>query len=224
MPVKRLPARSLEEDDGTPFLDRLRVVSWPRTGTCRYVRSDVGQMTDRSIPIGARSLPPETERTIVLGDGRRVLVRPVRAGDRDALAAAFLLLSDESQQSRFGSAPRILGRAALQQLVDSVDGVDHVAFAAFADHEPDRLVGVARILRYPDDPETLDVGITVADDYQGRGLGMVLAGMLADHRPRPAHRVITEMADRNDRAFSLLSAFGSPHRADDGRIFIDLSD
>jgi len=176
----------------------------------------------RQVP--SRAAVPDTVQTIVLGDRRRVLVRPVRSGDRDALAAAFLRLSSDSQHSRFGSAPSVLGRAALRQLVDSVDGVDHVAFAAFAHHEPGRLVGVARILRYGDDPESLDVGVTVADDYQGSGLGTVFAGLLAEHRPRPARRVITEVAAGNRPAMSLLTAFGSPRRAIDGRVFIDLSE
>lgn len=170
------------------------------------------------------SLPPQAMHSIMLRDHRHVLVRPVNSSDRDALATAFLRLSSESQRSRFGSAPSILGSAALRHLVDSVDGVDHVAFAAFAQHEPERLVGVARILRYPDDPESLDVGVTVADDYQGSGLGTVLASLLADHRPRPARRVITHVADGNHRAMSLLTAFGLPQRASDGRLFIDLND
>jgi len=64
----------------------------------------------------------------------------------------------------------------------------------------------------------------VADDYQGSGLGTVLASLLADHRPRPARRVITHVADGNRRAMSLLTAFGLPQRASDGRLFIDLND
>ena len=161
---------------------------------------------------------------VILRDNRRVIVRPVRAGDREALADAFLRLSTESQESRFGSAPRSLGTAALRHLVDSVDGVDHVAFAAFAEQEPERLVGVARILRYPDDPQSLDVGITVADDYQGSGLGRVFAELLAAHRPRPARRVITHITEGNRGAVSLLSAFGASRRTSDGRVVIDLTD
>ena len=151
-----------------------------------------------------------------------MLLRPFRSDDRDALATAYLRLSTESRQLRFGSAPRALSVAALHQLVDSVDGVDHVAFAAFAEAEPGRLVGVARILRYPDDADTLDVGMTVADDYQGTGLGHVLADRLARHRPRPSRRIVTQIAHGNHVAMSLLSAFGSPRRVADGQIAIDL--
>ena len=109
----------------------------------------------------------------------------------------------------------------MRYLVDAVDGMDHVAFVAFAENDPERLVGVARILRYPDDPESLDVGVTVADDYQGDGLGHVLVQVLAAHRPRPSRRVVTQIATGNDRAMSLLSAFGTPRRIGDGQIVIE---
>lgn len=182
-----------------------------------------------SRPVAADASPedgsPAPGGAFVLRDGRGVLVRPVHAGDSEALAAAFLRLSDESQRMRFGSAPRILTPAALRHLVGSVDGVDHVAFAAFADEDPGRLVGIGRILRYPDDPDTLDVGVTVADDYQGTGLGRILADLLAAHRPRPARRIVTQIAAANERAITLLAAFGvPPTRSADGDVVIEFSD
>ena len=63
--------------------------------------------------------------------------------------------------------------------------------------------------------------MTVADDYQGDGLGHVLVQVLAAHRPRPSRRVVTQIATGNDRAMSLLSAFGTPRRIGDGQIVIE---
>jgi GNAT superfamily N-acetyltransferase len=111
---------------------------------------------------------------------------------------------------------------ALRHLIDSVDGVDHVAFAAFDDSG--RLVGVARILRYPHDPDTLDVGMAVADDYQGAGLGHVLGYLLAAHRPRPAKRILTAVASDNKRVMSLLRAFGATPIWSGTGIVIELPD
>jgi RimJ/RimL family protein N-acetyltransferase len=163
--------------------------------------------------------PPLT--TVALRNGRRVLLRPLLPTDRDALATAFERLSDESQQLRFGAVPHTLSAARLHHLVDSVDAVNHIAFAAFAEADPERLVGVGRILRYPDDPDSLDVGLTVADDYQAIGLGHVLVNLLAAHRPKPSRRVLTQIATGNDRAMALLSASGTPRRTGDGQIEID---
>lgn len=142
-----------------------------------------------------------------LRDGRSVLTRPIEPGDGAALATAFEQLSARSKQLRFGSAPSTLGPVALRYLVDSVDGVDHVAFVAI--DESGRLVGVARILRDPQDPDTLDVGMVVADDYQGAGLGSVLSRLLAAHRPRPAKRILTTVAADNPQVASLFRAFGA---------------
>lgn len=147
------------------------------------------------------------------------------ADDGPALAAAFLRLSESSVRARFGSPTRILNAAALRQLVDSVDGVNHVAFAAFAPSVTDAddlLVGIGRILRYPHDPGSLDVAITVADDYQGNGLGRVLADLLAQYRPRPARRIVTQISAANARALTLLGTFGAtPRRSSDGEVIID---
>jgi RimJ/RimL family protein N-acetyltransferase len=155
---------------------------------------DVGIVTD------------EGGKRTTLRDGRQVLVRPIRAGDGDALVDAFERLSARSKRLRFGSPPNALGAKTLRHLIDSVDGINHVAFAAFDD--AGRLVGVARILRYPDDPDTLDVGMVIADDYQDAGLGHVLAELLVAHRPRPASRILTAVAADNTRVISLFRAFG----------------
>lgn len=159
---------------------------------------------------------------VTLRDERQVVIRPIRPGDTAALALAFDRLSAQSKQLRFGSAPRTLGAAALRHLIDSVDGVDHVAFAAFDDAE--RLVGVARILRYPDDPDTLDVGMVIADDYQGAGLGHVLGYLLAVHRPRPAKRIVTTVAANNARVMSLFRAFGATPKWSSTGLEVELPD
>lgn len=159
---------------------------------------------------------------VTLRDGRQVFVRPIHAGDGAALTAAFERLSERSKQLRFGTAPHTLGTAALRHLIDSVDGVDHVAYAAFDDGA--RLVGVGRILRYPNDPETLDVGMVVADDFQGAGLGHVLGYLLAAHRPRPAKRILTHLAADSAPVTRLLRAFGAdPKWTDEGTV-IELPD
>ncbi len=168
------------------------------------------------------------ERVVSLRDGRQVLVRPLRRGDGPALADGFLRLSEASVRDRFGSPTRVLNAAALHQLVDTVDGVDHVAFAAFAPSmagDDADLVGIGRILRYPDDLDSLDVAITVADDYQGSGLGRALADLLAKYRPRPARRIVTQISAGNERAMTLLGTFGpTPRRSADGEVVIDFPD
>jgi hypothetical protein len=87
------------------------------------------------------------------------------------------------------------------------------------------MVGVGRILRYPNESGTLDVAITVAEDYGGTGLGRVLGELLALHRPRPASRIRTQIAASNKPAMAPLAVFGgSPKQSGDGDLIIEVND
>jgi len=62
-----------------------------------------------------------------------------------------------------------------------VDGRDHVALVATAavDGADGEIVAVARFVRLPDEPDTAEFAIVVADAYQRRGLGTELLRDLA---------------------------------------------
>ena len=77
----------------------------------------------------------------------------------------------------------------------------------------------------PDEPDILDVAITVAEDYRGVGLGRVLGELLAAHRPRPARLIRTQIAAGNKPAMALLAVFGGlPGRSADGDLVIEVND
>jgi GNAT superfamily N-acetyltransferase len=170
----------------------------------------------------ARAAPEHTsEDSVTLADGTRVLIRPLRPDeDGPALAAAYLALSPEAKVARFGSPPARLQGRTLERLLD-VDADEHVAFVAMLG---DRLVGVARALRYPDDRDTLDVAITVADDLRGRGLGGVLARLLVVARPAPARRIRTSVRRGNQAALHLLALFGEVEVRSDEEVLVALAD
>lgn len=103
--------------------------------------------------------------------GIPVTVRPIAASDREALHAAFLKLSRESRYRRFLGPIEDLGPAELSRLTE-IDHRDHEALVAIA--ADGELVAVARFIREADDPERAEVAVTVADDWQGQGLGTEL--------------------------------------------------
>ena len=115
-----------------------------------------------------------------LRDGSRVVVRPVRADDRERLRAGFERLSPESRYQRFLAPMAELSEADLTYLTD-VDHHDHEALAAI-DPETGEGVGVARFIRCADRPDTAEAAVTVIDDWQGRGVGTALLDLLADAR------------------------------------------
>jgi RimJ/RimL family protein N-acetyltransferase len=114
-----------------------------------------------------------------LPDGAPILIRPIRADDKRMLENGLRHLSAESVQRRFLTPKRSFSRAELRYLTE-VDGRDHVALVAEYPGDPvRRLIAVARFVRLHDDPETAEAAIVVADDWQGRRLGSLLAEELA---------------------------------------------
>lgn len=123
------------------------------------------------------------DETRTLRDGARVCVRSIRPSDAAALRAAFHRLSPASRYQRFMGQVADLTPAMLAYLTE-VDGVDHVALVAVRlDHEEreHEIVAVARAIRVG--AHTAEVAVTVADAWQGRGLGRcILQALLAEVR------------------------------------------
>lgn len=117
----------------------------------------------------------------LLHDGTRVAIRPIRPDDKHELAAGLERLSDESVQRRFLAPKARFTESELRYLTE-VDGHDHVALVAERLDRSGgwRAIGVARFIRLVDDPETAEMAIVVADAFQGRGLGSLLADALAE--------------------------------------------
>ena len=122
--------------------------------------------------------PAELEQPGLLRDGRSVLIRPVRAADEEAMLDFSRRLSRRTLAQRLlGPVPRFQ-RELLRQFVD-VDYADHLALVAFLD---DRMIGVGRLIRL-EDTDHAEVTFTIADEFQGMGLGRLLLDRLAAAAP-----------------------------------------
>ena len=122
--------------------------------------------------------PTELEQPGLLRDGRSVLVRPVRAADEEAMLDFSRRLSRHTLAQRLlGPVPRFQ-RELLRQFVD-VDYTDHLALVAFLD---DQMIGVGRLIRL-EDTDHAEVTFTIADEFQGMGLGRLLLDRLAAAAP-----------------------------------------
>jgi RimJ/RimL family protein N-acetyltransferase len=172
---------------------------------------------------GTEADPAANQREIVLRNGTRARVRPVVPADADLLRAALAELSPRSQQSRFLAPVSTLTDAQLRALVD-VDGVNHVALGVSAplDGPDERPIAVGRIIRYPDDPTTADLAITVADAWQRQGVGGALAQLLAENRPAGVQSIRTMILASNVAALNLAARMGRVTRTEAGGGALDI--
>jgi RimJ/RimL family protein N-acetyltransferase len=141
-----------------------------------------------------------------LPDGAQVLIRPIRADDKRMLADGLRRLSPESAQRRFLTPKRSFSRTELRYLTE-VDGRDHVALVAEYPAAPvRRLIAVGRFVRLHDDGEAAEVAVTVADEWQARGLGSLLGKHLAHSaRNRGIRRFTATMSSDNVPAHRLMA-------------------
>ena len=145
-----------------------------------------------------------------LRDGKYILIRRIRPDDKGRLARGLRALSDLSVQRRFLSPKRSFSQAELRYLTE-VDGRNHVALVAESPTEPTRrLIGVARFIRWQDDPQAAEAAIVVADDWQGRGVGTALARQLAARaRGLGIERFTATMAADNLPAHRLMETLSA---------------
>lgn len=147
---------------------------------------------------------------LTLPDGTRALTWSLLPEDAPMIAEGYELLDEESKYHRFLSVVPHLDQEMLTHLVDEVDGVDHVALVLFVfDQEgTGEPAGIARMVRYPDDPEAADVAVTVLPAYRGRGVATTLLAELLRERPRGVRRLVTEVAIDNEPSLRMLQRLG----------------
>jgi acetyltransferase len=133
-------------------------------------------------PSGAAPEPSDhpLSRVVRLRDGTPITLRPLRADDAAELVRGFHSLSRESRYRRFLEIVDHLTPAQIDYLT-RVDGHDHIAWVAAYRGEDgaDHGAGVARSIREPGHYDTAEFAITLADPWQGRGVGRLLTEVVA---------------------------------------------
>jgi len=148
-----------------------------------------------------------TESSVVLPDHTRVRLRPLLPFEEPPVRELFQHLSSQTRYLRFLSPLRELPESLLRQIV-AVDCLRHLELVA--EHEVDTgvetigLGGFAAV-----DGESVEVGLVVRDDWQGRRLGSELAARILDAaEARGFHRFIAHVAAGNTAIGKIIRNVG----------------
>lgn len=158
--------------------------------------------------------PREPERLVSLRSGERLRLRRARVSDEDAVQDLLYRLSDESAFLRFFGQRCIHPHREVLAMVELNDATSVALVASLAD--TDELIGIARADRGPwGGPAELSV--TVADAWQGQGVGHALAEQLIAIARRQGFSSLTaEVLPINGRMQRLLRGLGFHARGEPG--------
>jgi RimJ/RimL family protein N-acetyltransferase len=128
-------------------------------------------MTDAAASDGHEAIAQQ----LVLRDGSRLLVREIRPSDHAEIEAAFARLSEDARYTRFFSPLRQLPA----ELVDATLHPTPERGIALIALDGSTAAGGARYVPVGDGG-SCEFAVTVADDWQGRGLARALMQILID--------------------------------------------
>ncbi|WP_282128854.1 GNAT family N-acetyltransferase [Roseobacter litoralis] len=134
--------------------------------------------------------------------------------DRYLLEIGFAHLSDRARYFRFLGAHKNLSEKELDTFT-AINGPDHVAVGALLkDRAIPEPIGIARYIRLPDQKHVAEIAITIADQYQHKGLGSLLLGVLAKFARQGGITEFTALVhSENTAMLGLLDQFGGVQTA-----------
>jgi len=139
-------------------------------------------------------------------DGTPVLIRPLRDEDREREETFIRRLSPAARRFRFLGSFREASPALIDQLMD-VDFPRKVAFVALLhDNGTLREIGVSRFAAAADERQC-ECAVTVADEWQHRGLGVLLMRHLIEVARSNGYKSMVSLDDASNQPMRELADF-----------------
>ena len=160
--------------------------------------------TTRHLSLGP--YPAQFERRETTPDGVKVFVRPIKPEDGEAMAKLFTKFSPETIFQRFGRMMDSMPPELLSRFTQ-IDYDREMALVVFP-RGSEEIAAVGRVIGRPGEEEA-DIGMTVADAWQGRGLGeILLRNLLAIARQKGYRRLMGVLSPDNETMLNLSRKFG----------------
>jgi protein lysine acetyltransferase len=145
-------------------------------------------------------------------DGTELLLRPVLPGDSERTMQGHVRFSSDTLYRRFMS-PRVPSPALMDYLAE-VDYVDH--FVWVMTDEDRHPVADARFVRDDHDPGVAEIAFTVADAYQGLGIGsFLIAALSVAARVGGVEKFSARMLADNTAMRTIMDHYGALWERDD---------
>ncbi len=151
--------------------------------------------------------PSHFTRTMQLGDGTRVVLKPIRPEDESMGREMLTALSEETLRTRFFGVPRI-DHDLLVRFCD-IDYEREIAINAQIEKDGKKMmIGGFRLIAEPD-PATAQFAVLVRDEYQEMGIGRQLMNIMIDvARERGLKEIFGLILSENKRMLALCRGLG----------------
>lgn len=163
-----------------------------------------------------------TVHHVMLRDGTTIHLRLLQPADMEKLREGFNRLSRQSKLCRFLSSPGKLTENQLRYLTE-IDQVHHLAWCAYihGDDGEEAGIGVARYVRLEESPREAEFAVTVADEYQNRGVGGALLDRLIESAREKGVRKFTGFVLRDNAAMlHILESYPCRRRDTGGGVLL----
>jgi RimJ/RimL family protein N-acetyltransferase len=156
--------------------------------------------------------PPQWQRHLVLGDGWRIFVRPIKPDDEPLIHDLLTHVSKEDLRLRFFDSIREFSHQFIARLTQ-IDYAREMAFVAI-DEASDEILGVVRLYS-GSVHETGEYAILLRSDLKGRGLGWALMQLIIEYaKSEGLKRIVGQILQENSVMLKMCRELGFEIKTD----------
>jgi RimJ/RimL family protein N-acetyltransferase len=159
-----------------------------------------------------RPYPSQWQRHLVLGDGWRIFVRPIKPDDEPLIHELLVHVSKQDLRLRFFDSIKEFSHQFIVRLTQ-IDYAREMAFVAI-DETSDEVVGVVRLYS-GSSHETGEYAILLRSDLKGRGLGWTLMQLIIEYaKSEGLKRIVGQILQENSVMLKMCRELGFDIKAD----------